>query len=308
MKTLFTLLFLFAGSSWLAGYSKAPDSGLLFHLSEVEPKATASASDNENVQHTLLIAPNDLPERGHFSNSSMARVELLAIGAGGHVAAYQPTDPMREQVFIILEGSVEFEIGPETITAALHDVVFVPPAIPRGFRATSEGGARVLRADWTEAGAQPRPGAGRAVLVSEKRRPLVPTNGEGYLTVMPNPRQEGFPLSILGYGASHINASNSLLLYPLDIATDRMTFTGNTRFARMGLSEYRADGGTRWHFHPDREQCFVILAGKGLVEIGANTVEVKAGDIVFAPRHVGHGYKTTGDEPLKFFELEWGRN
>ena len=51
----------------------------------------------------------------------------------------------------------------------------------------------------------------------------------------------------------------------------------------------------------------MILSGQALWEIGSNTVEVKAGDIVFAPRHVFHGYKTSGDKPLKFFELEWGR-
>lgn len=42
--------------------------------------------------------------------------------------------------------------------------------------------------------------------------------------------------------------------------------------------------------------------------MGANTVEVEPGDVLFAPRHVGHGYKTTGSDPFTFLELEWGRN
>ena len=93
------------------------------------------------------------------------------------------------------------------------------------------------------------------------------------------------------FRAGHINASNPRLLYPSDVTGFR-PFTSNTDIDRMGLSQYHPDGGTPWYFHPDREQSFVILSGKGLVDLGVVTIEVIAGDILFALRHVGDGYKT----------------
>jgi mannose-6-phosphate isomerase-like protein (cupin superfamily) len=290
----------------LFAYTKDPDSGLLFNETKYQLSDAPDAQRYKQVQSALLVAPDDLPERKHHSNSSMARVELLVLAPGGSVQPQQVNEDACEQIFIVLEGDVAFTAGGEELKARRHDIVFIAPGLERSFRVTGEKEARVIQADWREKGAKPASSA-RAFIVSEKLRPLEHTGGEGYVTVGPNARQQGNALSIVSYGAGHVNASNSLLLYPQDITTER-TFKANTHLARMGLSQYHPGGGTRWHFHPDREQCFVILSGKGLVEIGANTVEVKAGDIVFAPRHVGHGYKTTGAEPFKFLELEWGRD
>ncbi len=284
-----------------SGYKKDPDHGLLFNETKVE-LAVRNDAPYHDLESALLVSPNDLPERGHYSNSSMARVELHVIQPDGGARRHR-AEGFREQVFIILEGEMEFTVDGDVLAARKHDVVFVPASAERAFVAKSP--AKVLQADWWQAG-EPPADAGRAFVVSEKGRVMRPTHGEGYITVTPNPRQQGQALSITGYGG-HVNATNALLLYPLDLQGAR-PFTANTRLSRMGLSAYRADGGTPWHFHPDREQCFVILAGKALLEVGANTVEVKPGDIVFAPRHVGHGYKSIGSDAYTFMELEWGRN
>jgi mannose-6-phosphate isomerase-like protein (cupin superfamily) len=285
----------------LFGYSKESDSGLYFPSAKIGFVDEAHAGQH-GMRTALLVAPDDVATPRHYSNSSMARVAVHQLDEGGGRRAHRPAD-FREQVFIVLAGAVEFVIGGETLRAAAEDVVVVPPEAERAFTAVG-GPARMLQADWTHP--DPSPGVTRPVLTSQRLRPLQPTHGEGYLTVGPNPRQEGGRLSIFSYGAAHIRARNSLLLYPSDLAGAR-PFTANTRVARMGLSEYAPDGGTRWHFHPDREQCFVILAGRAFAELGANALEVSAGDILFAPRHVGHAYKTMGAEPLRFFELEWGR-
>lgn len=301
-------VFLFSCCAPLAlmAYDKAPDSGLVFTETSYKLVDPLDGKIHQGVKAALLVAPDDRPEIRHYSNSSMAQVEVLTLAADGRVKAHRLDDNGVEQVFIVLEGQLEFVAGGEKLPVEANDIVFIPAGLERSFAVTGGQPARIVRAEWREKGAAAAKGA-RAMVVSEKLRPLAPTGGEGYLTISPNPRQQVNPVSIIGYGASHINASNSLLLYSADISGAR-PFTANTRFARMGLSQYHPGGGTRWHFHPDREQCFVILSGKGLVEIGANTIEVKRGDVLFAPRHVGHGYRTAGAEPLKFLELEWGRN
>jgi mannose-6-phosphate isomerase-like protein (cupin superfamily) len=306
MQTTFCLVLLFLLPIAASAYEKSSDSGLIFNDTKYKAVDSLEPSIFYGVKTALLIAPDDLPEQRHYSNSSMARVEIMELASGGGAQAHKITEDAAEHVYIVLAGVLEFNVDGDRLLAAKDDVVFIPAGAERSYQVSGGGSAKMLRAVWREKGASPLKGA-RAYVVSEKTRPLVRTGGKGHLAITPNPRQQVNPLSIIGYGASHINASNSLLLYSADIKGPQ-AFVANTRFARMGLSEYHSGGGTRWHFHPDREQCFVILSGTGMVEIGANTVEVKPGDILFAPRHVGHAYMATGDEPLKFLELEWGRN
>jgi quercetin dioxygenase-like cupin family protein len=33
--------------------------------------------------------------------------------------------------------------------------------------------------------------------------------------------------------------------------------------------------------------------------------EVGPGDIIFCPRNVKHGYKVLGNQPFRFFQIEW---
>lgn len=304
-KNVFLVLLLLLPIAATA-YEKDSDSGLIFRDAKYQPADSPEPGLFPGVKVALLVAPDDLSEPRHYSNSSMARVEVQELAAGGGAQPHRIEEDATEQVYIVLAGAVEFTVGGEKLRAGKNDAVFIPAGPARSYQAAGGESARMVRADWREKGARPVEG-GRACVVSEKTRPLQRTGGDGHLAITPNSRQQGNPLSIIGYGAGHINAANSLLLYSADLKGPR-AFVANTRFARMGLSEYHPGGGTRWHFHADREQCFVILSGKGLVEIGANTVEIKAGDILFAPRHVGHGYMATGDEPLKFLELEWGRN
>lgn len=306
MKRLHAWIWLVLLPAMAWGYTKDPQSGLLFNVKSPVVSLPLDAEKYQGVTTALWVAPEDLPDRKHFSNANMAFVELLNFASDGKVLTYRLEEDACEEVFVVLEGVVKIIAGAEELLAQPKDLVFVPPGVDRALSVQSGGEARVVRARWKEKGRSVVSGKS-AFLTGERVRPLHPTGGLGYLTVSPSARQKGVPVSITGYGASHVNASNSLLLYPADISSGR-PFKANTQLARIGLSQYGAEGGTQWHFHPDREQCFVILSGKGLVEMGANTVEVEPGDVLFAPRHVGHGYKTTGSDPFTFLELEWGRN
>lgn len=294
---------------WLPLFSladvKDADLGLIFNESKLTFGAPLDSENYHGVKSALLVHPEDLPELKHYSNSNMARGALHMFSPGGGAQAHV-IEEFREQAFIVLEGAMDFTVDGKVLKARLQDVVFIPPGVSRSFAVAGDEPAKVLQVEWYQKGPRPE-AAGKAVIVSERLRPAESTGGEGYVGVTPNARQQGIPLSITSYGAGHIRSKNTLLLYHMDLEGAR-PFTANTRLARMGLSAYSPEGGTRWHSHAKWEQCLVILSGKGLVEIGANTFEAKPGDIIFAPRHVGHGYRTTGDEPFKFFEVEWGRD
>ena len=54
------------------------------------------------------------------------------------------------------------------------------------------------------------------------------------------------------------------------------------------------------HGHPDNEQVYVIVRGRGVMQIGDEMEEVGEGTLVFIPPGAAHAIKNTGDEPLVF--------
>ena len=54
------------------------------------------------------------------------------------------------------------------------------------------------------------------------------------------------------------------------------------------------------HGHPDNEQVYVIVRGRGVMQIGDEMKEVGEGTLVFIPPGAGHAIKNTSDDPLVF--------
>jgi quercetin dioxygenase-like cupin family protein len=74
------------------------------------------------------------------------------------------------------------------------------------------------------------------------------------------------------------------------------------------LQQYDADPSitaTSVHSHPTSEQAFYLLDGRARFVVGDVEREVGAGELVFAPRHVKHGYKVVGDRPVKWLMMAW---
>jgi len=67
-----------------------------------------------------------------------------------------------------------------------------------------------------------------------------------------------------------------------------------TNFARITIQP----GGTNQvHVHEDIEQVYIVLMGKGIVQVGDEKAEVKAGDAIFLPAGVPHGFVNISDKP-----------
>src|SRR6266545_6364679 len=54
------------------------------------------------------------------------------------------------------------------------------------------------------------------------------------------------------------------------------------------------------HGHPDSEQVYVIVRGRGVMQVGDEMEEVSEGTLVFCPPGAGHAIRNTGDSPLVF--------
>lgn len=55
----------------------------------------------------------------------------------------------------------------------------------------------------------------------------------------------------------------------------------------------------RRHHHLQTEEIYYILEGEGLMTVGDETRNVKAGDAIFIPRTNTHTLKNTGSEDMK---------
>lgn len=75
--------------------------------------------------------------------------------------------------------------------------------------------------------------------------------------------------------------------------------------AILAVVEYEPGGHTPVHLHPKMEQMEIVLSGRALWEVGEMEREVGPGDIIFCPRNVKHGYKVLGNQPFRFFQIEW---
>jgi len=54
------------------------------------------------------------------------------------------------------------------------------------------------------------------------------------------------------------------------------------------------------HGHPDNEQIYVIVRGRGVMQVADEMQEVSEGTLVFIPPGAAHAIKNTSDEPLVF--------
>ena len=60
-------------------------------------------------------------------------------------------------------------------------------------------------------------------------------------------------------------------------------------------------GTNRIHEHKDIEQLYFFMQGEGVAQVGDEKSDVKAGDVVFLPANIGHGFFNTGDKTAIIF-------
>ena len=54
------------------------------------------------------------------------------------------------------------------------------------------------------------------------------------------------------------------------------------------------------HSHAGNEQAYVIVRGRGLMNVGGESREVESGSVVFVPPNTDHSIRNIGEEPLAY--------
>lgn len=89
----------------------------------------------------------------------------------------------------------------------------------------------------------------------------------------------------------------------LSVIGDQQTIklTGKDTYGQFTLIEENNVPGTQipLHVHDDEDEVFHLLAGQLEVQIGDETKQLQAGDIIFCPRGVPHAWKVIGNENAK---------
>tara|TARA_B100001996_G_C18569237_1_gene557726 strand:+ start:77 stop:502 length:426 start_codon:yes stop_codon:yes gene_type:complete len=70
----------------------------------------------------------------------------------------------------------------------------------------------------------------------------------------------------------------------------------NTRFAGVIIKQNPGEGN-RMHYHPDADECWVILEGQYRWSIDGEEQEVSVGDIVVVKEKTWHQITVIGDKP-----------
>lgn len=67
-------------------------------------------------------------------------------------------------------------------------------------------------------------------------------------------------------------------------------------------------GGPPLHVHTREDEVFFVTEGELEYRIGAETLRVGPGDIVFAPRNTPHAFRNRGSTNARFFVIVTGEN
>ena len=113
-------------------------------------------------------------------------------------------------------------------------------------------------------------------------------------------QDDGIQDSILEPGHKYENLKKSNINY-LDMETGfndswALRVVYNIRFAGVIIKQNPGEGN-RMHYHPDADECWVILEGEYKWSIDGEEQEVSVGDIVVVKEKTWHQITVIGDKP-----------
>tara|TARA_Y100000590_G_C15715221_1_gene1011648 strand:- start:1372 stop:1797 length:426 start_codon:yes stop_codon:yes gene_type:complete len=113
-------------------------------------------------------------------------------------------------------------------------------------------------------------------------------------------KDDGIKDSILEPGHKYENLKKSNINF-LEEQTNfkdswAMRVVYNTRFAGVIIKQNPGEGN-RMHYHPDADECWVILEGQYRWSIDGEEQEVSVGDIVVVKEKTWHQITVIGDKP-----------
>lgn len=76
--------------------------------------------------------------------------------------------------------------------------------------------------------------------------------------------------------------------------------TAGSKNVELGILQLQPKKKTIPNIHPESEELFYILKGKGTLTADHETKEIKAGQSVYIPPNLTHTFENTGEEIMEF--------
>ena len=110
-------------------------------------------------------------------------------------------------------------------------------------------------------------------------------------------RDDGVNKVVLGDLENMSTTSIDELIIKMGTGSWAARLVYNERFGGVVIQQLPGEGN-RLHYHPDADECWVIISGKWEWYIeGEGTNEVSKNDIVVVKKNIKHKIKCIGDEP-----------
>ena len=98
--------------------------------------------------------------------------------------------------------------------------------------------------------------------------------------------------------AHQAQLSSVLLVGPDDIYARHDLGNFSSERLAIAIDTYDVGGHTDTHAHSEMEQAYYVIAGRALIRIGDEELEVGPGGSGYIPVNTQHGFRNVGDTPL----------
>ena len=231
----------------------------------------ASRSDPAKSSFAEAIGGGDIAARWLIDDERggalRGKVGLIEIGSGG--TATFASEPNHERLLFVLDG--HGSVRADNVSANLRhgSVIFVPGGSAAEVRARDDGLQLLLI---------------QGSIAVE--RAAGPPNAEMLVTHLE--KVENVPFHRPELGFLHVAA--------------RWLVDANSAKARslvVGQSTFVPGAAHLLHKHHHGDEFFYVFEGRGCHLIEGREIPMQPGDVVFAPREEWHGFRNTGDQPVR---------
>jgi len=231
----------------------------------------ASRGDPAQSSFAAAIGGGDVAARWLIDDKRggalRGKVGLIEIGSGG--TATLASEPNYERLLFVLDGHGSVRAGNVSATLRHGSMIFVPGGSAAEVRARDDGLQLLLI---------------QGSIAAE--RAAGSSNTELLITHLE--KVENVPFHRPELGFLHVAAR-----WLADVKS------ANARSLVVGQSTFVPGAAHLLHKHLHGDEFFYVFEGRGCHLIEGREIPMQPGDVVFAPREEWHGFRNTGDQPVR---------
>jgi len=227
-------------------------------------------------------------DRTFLVKAARPELSLIEYDAGPGYTGTRPHYHERHtDAFYVLEGELEFTLGPEQVVGTAGTTVVAPPGVVHAFAPTGRGRVRFLNVH--------APDTGFADYIRARTRDEDADLADN--VDVDGPQEPGGG-TFLGPGEG--------VAYEVGTATSLFKATREATAGFFSLAEVTIQPGTSGpppHLHRELLDSFYVLEGTLTVRVGDDEVDAPPGTYACVPPGVVHTFANRSAEPVRFLNL-----